>query len=143
MKAAAAVIVPTASLWWKLGAVSGASAVLLGAFGAHGLRNSVTDPKMLKNWETAAHYQLAHSLVLLAAPLCRRPALAGGLIASGTLLFSGSLYAMVLTDQRKLGAITVRPPTPAACWMSGREANERCMCVDCSPSAASRSWPAG
>lgn len=47
-------------------------------------------------------------MVLLAAPMAKRPALAGGLIATGTLLFSGSLYAMVLTDQRKLGAITVR-----------------------------------
>lgn len=52
--------------------------------------------------------QLLHSVVLLAAPLAKRPALAGGLLATGTLLFSGSLYAMVLTDQRKLGAITVR-----------------------------------
>lgn len=46
--------------------------------------------------------------MLLAVPLCRRPNLAGSLIATGTLIFSGSLYAMVLTDQRKLGAITVR-----------------------------------
>lgn len=52
--------------------------------------------------------QLLHSVVLLAAPLSKRPGLAGGLLATGSLLFSGSLYAMVLTDQRKLGAITVR-----------------------------------
>ncbi|KAF1320912.1 putative small membrane protein, partial [Globisporangium splendens] len=61
---------------------------------------------MLKNWETAAHYQLLHSVVLLAAPFAKRPALAGGLLATGTLLFSGSLYTMVLTDNRKLGAVT-------------------------------------
>ncbi|RLN96200.1 hypothetical protein BBJ28_00025163, partial [Nothophytophthora sp. Chile5] len=79
-----------------------------GAFGAHALKNRVSDPHLLKNWETAAHYQLLHSVVLLATPLCKRPGLAGGLIATGTLLFSGSLYAMTLTGQRKLGMVTVR-----------------------------------
>lgn len=53
------------------------------------------------------HKQLLHSVVLLAAPLAKRPGLAGGLLATGTLLFSGSLYTMVLTDHRKLGAVTV------------------------------------
>ncbi|TDH66085.1 hypothetical protein CCR75_005224 [Bremia lactucae] len=101
-----AVISPALSIWWKLGALSGASGVLLGSFGAHGLKNYVKDPHMLKNWETASRYQMIHSVVLLVTPMCRRPGLAGGLIATGTLLFSGSLYAMTLTDQRKLGIIT-------------------------------------
>ncbi|ETI41056.1 hypothetical protein F441_13636 [Phytophthora nicotianae CJ01A1] len=102
----AAVISPALSMWWKVGAISGASAVLLGAFGAHGLKSHVKDPHLLKNWETAAHYQLVHSVVLLATPMCRRPGLAGGLITTGTLLFSGSLYAMTLTQQKKLGMVT-------------------------------------
>ncbi|KAF4318341.1 hypothetical protein BBO99_00005991 [Phytophthora kernoviae] len=102
----AAVISPALSIWWKVGAISGASAVLLGAFGAHGLKNRITDPHLLKNWETAAHYQLLHSVVLLATPMCRKPGLAGGLITTGTILFSGSLYAMTLTGQKKLGAVT-------------------------------------
>ncbi|KAG7388489.1 hypothetical protein PHYPSEUDO_012275 [Phytophthora pseudosyringae] len=102
----AAVISPALSIWWKVGALSGASAVLLGAFGAHGLKYRVKDPRLLKNWETAAHYQLIHSVVLLATPMCRRPGLAGGLLMTGTLLFSGSLYAMTLTEEKKLGIIT-------------------------------------
>ncbi|CEG35726.1 Predicted small membrane protein [Plasmopara halstedii] len=102
----ASVISPAASIWWKLGALSGATGILLGAFGAHGLKKHVKDPHMLKNWETAAHYQLIHSVVLLAAPMSRRPTLAGGFIAGGTLLFSGSLYVMTLTEQKKLGMIT-------------------------------------
>ena len=61
---------------------------------------------MIQNWNTAAHYQLVHSVVMLAVPFCRKPKLAGGLFVAGTMLFSGSLYAMVLTDVRKLGAIT-------------------------------------
>jgi uncharacterized membrane protein YgdD (TMEM256/DUF423 family) len=87
-------------------------AINAGAFGAHGLKNRVADPHLLKNWETAAHYQLIHSVVLLATPMCRRPGLAGGLITTGTLLFSGSLYAMTLTGEKKLGAITVRRRAP-------------------------------
>uniref|UniRef100_K3W8H3 DUF423 domain-containing protein n=1 Tax=Globisporangium ultimum (strain ATCC 200006 / CBS 805.95 / DAOM BR144) TaxID=431595 RepID=K3W8H3_GLOUD len=101
-----AVITPSSSLWWKLGAISGASAVMFGAFGAHALQAHVKDEKMLKNWGTAAQYHLLHSVVLLAAPFAKRPAVAGGLLATGTLLFSGSLYTMVLTDNRKLGAVT-------------------------------------
>ncbi|KAL8000405.1 hypothetical protein Plhal703r1_c22g0094891 [Plasmopara halstedii] len=103
----ASVISPAASIWWKLGALSGALVFfLVWAFGAHGLKKHVKDPHMLKNWETAAHYQLIHSVVLLAAPMSRRPTLAGGFIAGGTLLFSGSLYVMTLTEQKKLGMIT-------------------------------------
>ncbi|CAH0519792.1 unnamed protein product [Peronospora belbahrii] len=102
----AGVISPTLSIWWKIGAIAGASGVMLGAFGAHGLKNRVKDPQMLKNWETAAQYQLIHSLVLLATPMCRRPALVGGLVSVGTMLFSGSLYAMTLTGEKKLGMLT-------------------------------------
>ncbi|OQS01295.1 hypothetical protein ACHHYP_01362 [Achlya hypogyna] len=98
--------VATSSIWWKVGAVSGATAVLLGAFGAHGLQTRVKDPKLLKTWETAAHYQLIHSVALLAVPFARRPNLAGGLIASGIVLFSGSLYTIVLTEHKRLGMIT-------------------------------------
>ncbi|CAI5714412.1 unnamed protein product [Peronospora effusa] len=101
-----ALISPASSIWWKVGAIAGGSGVLLGAFGAHGLKNRIKDPQMLKNWETAAYYQLVHSVVLLATPMCRRPGLAGGLIATGTMLFSGSLYAMTLTGEKKLGMIT-------------------------------------
>ena len=76
--------------------------------GAHGLKSRIppVDPKMLAAWNTAAQYQLVHSAALLAAPFARRPTVAGGLLGAGVLLFSGSLYAMVLTGNRKLGAIT-------------------------------------
>ena len=79
----------------------------LGAFGAHALQARTQDAILIKNWETAAHYQLLHSVALLAAPLAKRPNLVGGFYASGILLFSGSLYALVLTEQRKLGMLTV------------------------------------
>eukprot|EP00695_Tsukubamonas_globosa_P000074 TRINITY_DN1059_c0_g1_i1.p2 TRINITY_DN1059_c0_g1~~TRINITY_DN1059_c0_g1_i1.p2 ORF type:complete len:140 (-),score=44.88 TRINITY_DN1059_c0_g1_i1:48-410(-) len=100
-------IPPHGALWWKIGAISGALAVGLGAFGAHGLQKKVKDPKMLQNWNTAAHYHLVHSLAIMLVPFARRNmGLAGTLLTAGVTVFSGSLYAMVLTDQRKLGAVT-------------------------------------
>ena len=63
-------------------------------------------------WETAARYQLVHAVALLAtAWACERfpgawTGAAGWLFAAGTVLFSGSLYALVLTGVRGLGAVT-------------------------------------
>jgi uncharacterized membrane protein YgdD (TMEM256/DUF423 family) len=88
----------------------------LGAFGAHGLKSrleSLPDgAKRLEWWSTAAHYNLTHALAIgLAAWLVHRGAGGAGTIAGwsftvGIALFSGSLYAMTLTGQTKLGAIT-------------------------------------
>ncbi|HET8598534.1 MAG TPA: DUF423 domain-containing protein [Castellaniella sp.] len=85
--------------------------VAAGAFGAHGLRRLVS-PELLETWRTAAHYQMIHGLGLLLiaalwAWLAPRPAAwAGGLMLAGLLVFSGSLYALVLTGIRTLGAVT-------------------------------------
>lgn len=92
--------------WFQIGCMSGALAVVMGAFGAHGLRNRVTDPRLLKAWETAAHYHLVHSVALCMAPFSARRQLGGLLLLGGVALFSGSLYAMVLSSVRGLGAIT-------------------------------------
>jgi uncharacterized membrane protein YgdD (TMEM256/DUF423 family) len=46
------------TLLWKTGAVFGATAVGLGAFGAHGLKKHISDPNKLANWSTAAQYQV-------------------------------------------------------------------------------------
>lgn len=82
-----------------------------GAFGAHGLRAHV-GPDMLAVWQTAVLYQLVHALGLLGlatlmprlhAKLAKAAAL---FLLGGVLIFSGSLYALVLTDLRMLGAIT-------------------------------------
>jgi uncharacterized membrane protein YgdD (TMEM256/DUF423 family) len=98
------VFASTSSLFFKLGCASGAGAVLLGAFGAHGLANRV-DQKALQNWSTAAQYHLIHSVVLLAAS-SHRSKVPSYLLTGGIFLFSGSLYALVLTGEKRLGAIT-------------------------------------
>jgi uncharacterized membrane protein YgdD (TMEM256/DUF423 family) len=82
--------------------VSGALAVGLGAFGAHGLKAQVSDPDALRVWHTAVEYQLYHSLLLVALSfwLDRHPgdawmARAGWALGIGMALFSGSLYLIV------------------------------------------------
>ncbi|KAK0610727.1 hypothetical protein B0T17DRAFT_500306 [Bombardia bombarda] len=85
------------STFWKIGAIYGAAAVGLGAFGAHGLKKHISDPKRIANWGTAAQYQLVHSVVVLIA--ANHP-LAAGLLTTGMTLFSGSLYALTLDPER-------------------------------------------
>jgi len=99
-----------------LSALNGFLAVALGAFGAHGLKarlSALADgAERLDWWRTAATYHLAHALALgLVALLVLRSAgaalsVAGFSFLAGMLLFSGSLYTMVLTGVRALGAVT-------------------------------------
>ena len=108
-------------LFLVVGALSGALGVAAGAFGAHALRSRV-EPRMLEVFETAARYQMYHALALFAvAWVCTRTTAttataAGWLFISGTVLFSGSLYAMTFTGVRALGAIT---PLGGACFIAG------------------------
>jgi len=86
-------------------------AVALGAFAAHGLKQRL-EPELLTVFETGARYQMYHALALMAAGwavtvghagLARW---AGRCFLAGTVVFSGSLYALALSGQRWLGAIT-------------------------------------
>jgi len=94
-----------------LGAVSALGAVAAGAFGAHSLRGRLTTDQ-LAVFETAARYQMYHALALLfvSGTMTRGGGrwleLSGWMFVVGTLLFSGSLYALVLTGVRSLGAVT-------------------------------------
>jgi uncharacterized membrane protein YgdD (TMEM256/DUF423 family) len=103
------------------GALSAALAVAAGAFGAHGLRARLA-PEMLAVFETGARYQLFHALGILAAAWAstRWPggasAAAGWLFLAGTVLFSGSLYALALSGVRALGAVT---PFGGVAFMAG------------------------
>lgn len=94
-----------------IGSLSGFLGVALGAFGSHGLRSRLS-AEMLKVWETAVQYQMLHALALLAVVFAaqRFPngpwQAAGWCFVAGTILFSGSLYALSISGIRKLGAIT-------------------------------------
>ncbi len=95
-------------MWKALAAATGASGVLLAAFGAHGLER-ITDAKGLRWWAIGVALQLVTAPVLLtssALPRSRARDAAGALLAVGLVLFSGSLYAMTLGAPRFWGAIT-------------------------------------
>ncbi|KAL9648366.1 hypothetical protein ABK040_001944 [Willaertia magna] len=95
------------NLYFRLGAINMALAVGLGAFGAHGLKARTNDPYYLQTWQTGAQYHFLHALGLIAiSQMKRKHHLVGGLFLGGILLFSGSLYTLVLTQNKKLGAIT-------------------------------------
>lgn len=93
--------------------ISGAGALLaalgvgLGAFGAHALKARL-GPAALGWWETAVQYQMWHAvgLVALGALGSRRMGVPASLLLAGTVIFSGSLYAMALSDAPWLGAVT-------------------------------------
>jgi uncharacterized membrane protein YgdD (TMEM256/DUF423 family) len=92
------------------GAVLGGLGVALGAFGAHGLKDKVTE-KALVVFETGVRYQLLHALALLAvAALVRsgHPAAVRCVpwFLGGIALFSGSLYALTAGAPRALGMVT-------------------------------------
>jgi uncharacterized membrane protein YgdD (TMEM256/DUF423 family) len=94
-----------------LGALSAAISVAAGAFGAHALKARLA-PDLLAVFETGARYQMYHAIgiVLAAWAATRFPgaaaAWAGWLFVAGTVLFSGSLYALALSGVRALGAVT-------------------------------------
>jgi uncharacterized membrane protein YgdD (TMEM256/DUF423 family) len=99
------------AVFFRLGALSALIAVAAGAFGAHALRTRLS-PELLAVFETGARYQMYHAFGLMAVAwaLTRWPGplltWAGWLFAAGTVLFSGSLYALALSGMRWLGAVT-------------------------------------
>ncbi len=109
-----------ASLWLAVASILGTLGVAMGAFGAHALRGRLT-PDQLASFATAVQYHLLHSVALLALALW---ALAAGrsiqvpaaLFSAGIVLFSGSIYGLLLTDQRWLGPVT---PLGGLCFIAG------------------------
>ena len=108
-------------VFFALGCVSGFLAVGLGAFGAHALKARLS-PELLATFEVGVRYQMYHALALLAVgwAATRWPGTAanasGWLFVAGTVIFSGSLYALSLTGLRWLGAIT---PIGGAAFLAG------------------------
>ena len=103
---------PSAKLFLLMGALNGAVAVLLGAFGAHGLKKTFS-VEMMNIYQTGVQYHFYHALGLLVpgvlalhigeSMLLRW---SGWAMFGGVILFSGSLYALAVSGVRVLGAIT-------------------------------------
>lgn len=102
-----------------LGAINAFLAVALGAFGAHGLQETLT-PKALQTWHTAVDYHGFHALGLILIGLLSsttpRSFRAGWWILAGIIIFSGSLYLLALSGITILGAIT---PIGGLCFLIG------------------------
>ncbi|KAB7707517.1 DUF423 domain-containing protein [Bacillus aerolatus] len=95
-----------------LGAINAFLSVALGAFGAHGLEGKV-EPKYLEIWKTGVHYQMFHAagmiLIGILIGQVQESSLlnwSGWMMLIGTIVFSGSLYALTLSGVKILGAIT-------------------------------------
>lgn len=107
--------------FFGLGSVLALLGVAAGAFGTHGLRGTIS-AQDLATFETAVRYQLIHALALLATAWAatRWPGAsvqaAGWLFVVGTVVFSGSLYVLVLAGQRWMGAVT---PLGGVCFLLG------------------------
>lgn len=107
-------------MWIWIAAASGALAVMTGAFGAHGLKGRFA-AEQVAAFATASHYHLLHSVVLLALALFsiqsgRSIQLPASLFAVGIVLFSGSIYLLVLTGMKWLGPVT---PLGGLCLIAG------------------------
>ena len=90
-----------ARLLVRLAALSGAVAVIAGAFGAHGVTGKPAE------WlRTGAEYQMIHAVAALMVARLERGALPAALMLGGAAIFAGTLYAMALGAPTLLGAVT-------------------------------------
>ncbi|KAF9160572.1 hypothetical protein DFQ27_006163 [Actinomortierella ambigua] len=104
----------------KAASILGASGVLLAAYGAHGLEKAVNgDVGKLKAWNSASNIQLIHSVALFAIATRAGPSstwarYAAPLILAGTVMFSGSIYALIATSQERGSPLrrVLGPTTP-------------------------------
>jgi uncharacterized membrane protein YgdD (TMEM256/DUF423 family) len=99
--------------WSAAGAILLAIAVMLGAFGAHGLRGKIDDYSM-NVYDRAVLYHFLHALGILIVSILPRAGMlsesrtnwVAGLLCAGIVLFSGSLYVLAISGVRTLGAVT-------------------------------------
>ncbi len=116
--------------WLIAAGLLGSLGVAIGAFGAHGLEgwlegsglDAATTQRRLSQMDTAVRYHLIHAAALLALAAIspqfpsRWVRVAGWLFVVGVILFSGSLYVLIATNQPKWGAVT---PLGGLAWIVG------------------------
>ena len=101
----------------RIAAVAGFSAVALGAFGAHGLKQVLAQNGTAGIWDKAAFYHFIHAVMLFVIA-GRKPFMAGAWwsFLAGIVIFSGSLYLLAATNVKWLGALT---PIGGVCFLIG------------------------
>ena len=87
--------------WSGIAAISAAVSVMVGAFGAHLLKNEIS-PQMLEIFKTGVRYQMFHVIGLFAVGQIdgKTANIAGFCLLAGSVVFSASLYVLALTDRR-------------------------------------------
>ncbi len=102
----------TSKLFLLLGSINMMLAVIIGAFGAHGLKSRLT-PDMMAAFQTGSEYHFYHALgliligiIALYFPVSVWIKLSGWMMLAGIVLFSGSLYALSILNLKWLGIIT-------------------------------------
>ncbi|XP_063967751.1 transmembrane protein 256 homolog [Lytechinus pictus] len=85
-------------MFLRIGAVSGLTAVIMGAYGAHVLKTRSGIEHEITTFDSANKYHLIHSLALLAVPLTRQPLMTGSLMTAGILGFCGTGYYYSMTS---------------------------------------------
>jgi uncharacterized membrane protein YgdD (TMEM256/DUF423 family) len=99
--------------WLIIGILFASAAVAIGAFGAHGLKDTLAATGRAENFETGVRYHMYHALALIAVAIWAQRFPAGGQLfwlglcfAAGIVLFSGSLYILAVTNVTKWGMVT-------------------------------------
>jgi uncharacterized membrane protein YgdD (TMEM256/DUF423 family) len=101
-----------AKLFLILGSILGGTGVMIGAFGAHALKNLLESTGRMETFETAVKYQFYHALALILLGILMDShqhsyyQYSGYSFTIGTLIFSGSLYILCLTGITKFGMVT-------------------------------------
>jgi len=90
----------------RVGGLSGAIAVMMGAYGAHAFHPDKSEKNLKNVFDIANQIHLVHSVALLAIPMTHRPVVAGTLMSMGTLLFCGTCYYHALTGDKSIRWIT-------------------------------------
>jgi uncharacterized membrane protein YgdD (TMEM256/DUF423 family) len=102
------------NIWIPLGSIFAGLGVILGALGAHSLKNRLAE-QQLASYHTATHYLVIHSLALivvgilsiqLGESLAGKLNRVGAFFTAGIILFSGSIYILVLGGPRFFGPVT-------------------------------------
>ncbi|XP_058800274.1 transmembrane protein 256-like [Phymastichus coffea] len=101
----------------RLAAISGAAAVILGAYGSHksySLEEKGEERRRV--FDTASRYHFIHTLALLGLPMCRKPRIAGTFMISGIFLFCGTCYFYAFTGDKSFSKLT---PLGGTCFILG------------------------
>jgi len=100
----------------RIAAISGAAAVILGAYGSHKAYPDEKGQEQRRVFDVASRYHFIHTLALLGSPLCRMPYLVSSFMITGILLFSGTCYYYAFTGDKKYSRLT---PIGGTCFIFG------------------------